>query len=90
MGWEVDPSGLAALLDRLHAWDPSMPLHITENGVARPHDARRADGSVDDQDRIGFAQPGPGIDAGVHRMVAGERQAHRPVLHDRDAPVMGE
>jgi beta-glucosidase len=54
MGWEVDPSGLAALLDRLHAWDPSMPLHITENGMACPDDVRRPDGSVDDQDRIDY------------------------------------
>ena len=54
MGWEVDPSGLAALLDRLHAWDPSMPLHVTENGVACPDDVRRDDGTVDDPDRIDY------------------------------------
>jgi beta-glucosidase len=54
MGWEVEPLGLRDLLDRLGSWDPRMPLHITENGVALPDDARRPDGSVDDAGRIEY------------------------------------
>jgi beta-glucosidase len=54
MGWEVDASGLVDLLDRLHAWNPSMPLHITENGAAYPDSVRAEDGSIDDQDRIEY------------------------------------
>ena len=54
MGWEVDPAGLDALLDRLHAWHPSMPLHITENGAAYPDSRRATDGTVDDPDRIDY------------------------------------
>jgi beta-glucosidase len=56
MGWEVDPSGLADLLERLTAWDPSMPLHITENGAAYSDAVRDADGAVDDQDRIDYVR----------------------------------
>jgi beta-glucosidase len=54
MGWEVEPLGLRDLLDRLGSWDPGMPLHITENGVALPDDSRRPDGSVDDAGRIDY------------------------------------
>ncbi len=54
MGWEVDPAGLADVLERLHAWNPAMPLHITENGAAYPDDRRLSDGSVDDPDRIDY------------------------------------
>ena len=56
MGWEVEPSGLADLLDRVHAWDPTMPLHITENGAAYPDVSRSADGSIDDPDRIDYVR----------------------------------
>jgi beta-glucosidase len=54
MGWEIEPLGLRDLLDRLHSWDPTMPLHITENGIALPDDVRRPDGSVDDPARIDY------------------------------------
>ncbi len=56
MGWEVEPSGLADVLDRVHAWNPDLPLHITENGAACPDDVRTGDGSVDDQDRIDYVR----------------------------------
>ncbi len=54
MGWEVEPSALGDLLERLRVWDPGMPLHITENGAAYPDTVRDASGSVDDQDRIDY------------------------------------
>jgi beta-glucosidase len=56
MGWEVEPLALRDLLDRLHVWDPAMPLHITENGVALPDDVRAPDGFVDDPGRISYLQ----------------------------------
>ena len=56
MGWEVEPSGLADVLDRVHAWNPDLPLHITENGAACPDDVRTGDGSVDDQDRMDYVR----------------------------------
>ena len=56
MGWEVEPLALRDLLDRLHAWDPAMPLHITENGVALPDSVRSPDGAVDDRGRISYLQ----------------------------------
>jgi beta-glucosidase len=61
MGWEVEPLALRDLLDRLHAWDPRMPLHITENGVALPDDVRREDGSIDDHGRIAYLRRHLGI-----------------------------
>lgn len=54
MGWEVEPAGLADLLDRLHAWNPTMPLHITENGAAYPDTVRDADGAIVDEKRIAY------------------------------------
>ena len=54
MGWEIDPTGLEAVLDRLHAWDPDLPKHVTENGMACPDDVRNTDGAIDDADRIDY------------------------------------
>jgi beta-glucosidase len=54
MGWEVDPTGLEAVLTRLHDWDPTLPQHVTENGMACPDDVRSGDGSIDDSDRIDY------------------------------------
>jgi beta-glucosidase len=54
MGWEVDPSSLAALLRSLHEQQPGLPLVVTENGAAYPDQTRRPNGSVDDQDRIDY------------------------------------
>jgi beta-glucosidase len=56
MGWEVEPAGLARVLDRVHEWDPDLPKHVTENGAAYPDDRRTADGSVDDSDRIEYVR----------------------------------
>ncbi len=61
MGWEVDPSGLSDLLERLRMWDPSMPLHITENGAAYPDATRKSDGTIDDQDRIEYVRRHLGV-----------------------------
>ncbi len=49
MGWEVQPDGLHEALARVHAFDPSLRLLVTENGAAFPdhlegdrvHDERR-------------------------------------------------
>jgi beta-glucosidase len=54
MGWEVDPTGLEAVLNRLHDWDPALPKHVTENGMASSDDVRAANGSLDDTDRIDY------------------------------------
>jgi beta-glucosidase len=54
MGWEVDPTGLKAVLDRLHAWNPDLPKHITENGMASSDGIRTGGGSIDDTDRIDY------------------------------------
>jgi beta-glucosidase len=51
MGWEVQPDGLHEALHKVHAYDPSVPLVVTENGAAFPdhregdrvHDPRRTD-----------------------------------------------
>ena len=52
-GWEVEPRGLEELLVTTHE-RVGVPLLVTENGAAFPDTARRPDGSVDDQDRIGY------------------------------------
>jgi beta-glucosidase len=49
MGWEVQPDGLYESLAKVHAYDPELPLLVTENGAAFPdkvegdrvHDPRR-------------------------------------------------
>jgi len=56
MGWEVDPDGLRRLLNWLHreyTGPAGAGLVITENGAAYP-DRAGADGSIEDQDRIGY------------------------------------
>ena len=53
IGWEVEPDGLEELLVDTHA-RTGLPLVVTENGAAYPDTDRRADGEVDDQDRIGY------------------------------------
>lgn len=47
MGWEIDPGGLAAILERVHAEYGPVTLYITENGAAYPD-------ALDDQDRIAY------------------------------------
>ncbi len=54
MGWEVQPDGLYEALGKVHAYDPSMRLVITENGAAFP-DHPRSD-RVPDPRRTAFYQ----------------------------------
>jgi beta-glucosidase len=53
MGWLIDPDGLYALLMRLSADAPGLPLYITENGCAA-EDYVNPDGQVNDLERIKF------------------------------------
>jgi beta-glucosidase len=55
MGWQIEPSGLAALLERIGRDYPGVPLLITENGAAFS-DAPSPDGRgrVADPDRISY------------------------------------
>jgi beta-glucosidase len=53
MGWEIRPRGLYEVLMRLHREYAPPPLIVTESGAAFP-DVRRADGTVDDADRIAY------------------------------------
>ncbi len=58
MGWEVDPDGLRKLLLWLHTTytgPAGTALVITENGAAYP-DLKGPDGTIDDQDRIGYVR----------------------------------
>ena len=66
MGWEIDPDGLHAILTRVAAEYPPVPLVVTENGAAFD-DAPGPDGAVDDPERIAY------IDAhlrAAHRAIA--------------------
>ena len=54
MGWEVQPDGLYEALSMVHAYDPSVPLVVTENGAAFPD--RLVDGHVHDIRRTAFYQ----------------------------------
>ena len=53
MGWEIYPDGLHDVLMRLHRDYHVKALYVTENGAAFP-DVRRADGTIDDRDRIDY------------------------------------
>jgi beta-glucosidase len=53
MGWEIHPRGLYEVLMRLHRDYAAPPLIVTESGAAFP-DLRRADGTIDDPDRIAY------------------------------------
>ena len=58
MGWDVDPDGLRKLLLWLHTTytgPAQTALVITENGAAYP-DEPGPDGTIDDQDRIGYVR----------------------------------
>ncbi|MBZ5739605.1 GH1 family beta-glucosidase [Nocardioides mangrovi] len=56
IGWEVDDSGLEAILLQTHERTGGVPMVITENGAACPDDTlvEGAAGEVDDQDRIDY------------------------------------
>ncbi|HSK52787.1 MAG TPA: GH1 family beta-glucosidase [Clostridia bacterium] len=53
MGWAIVPEALAEQLARLRADYPSIPLYITENGMAE-QDSVGADGTVRDTRRIDY------------------------------------
>jgi beta-glucosidase len=53
IGWRVDATALTALLLRLHADYPDLPMMITENGAAYP-DVVSEDGAVHDPDRVAY------------------------------------
>jgi len=54
MGWEVNPSGLRTLLERLTAEYPDLPpLYVTENGSAYD-DEVADDGAVHDAQRVAY------------------------------------
>ncbi|MCW2614889.1 MAG: broad-specificity cellobiase [Frankiales bacterium] len=54
MGWEVDATGLVEVLRTLADQLPGLPVRVTENGAAFDDQGRRDDGSVQDDDRIGY------------------------------------
>jgi beta-glucosidase len=53
MGWEIYPSGLGHVIDRLAHEYRAPTIYVTENGAAFPDTSLR-DGRVDDGDRIAF------------------------------------
>ncbi|GAA4726955.1 GH1 family beta-glucosidase [Phytohabitans rumicis] len=53
MGWQIEPAGLTALLERIARDYPGTPLLITENGAAFA-DKAGPDGQVTDADRIAY------------------------------------
>ncbi|MCL3837432.1 GH1 family beta-glucosidase [Aeromicrobium duanguangcaii] len=53
-GWDIDPGGLAEVLDQVRRDYPPIPIYITENGAAFDDDVLSAEGTIDDQDRIDF------------------------------------
>jgi beta-glucosidase len=53
IGWEVDAAGLEQVLVDTHR-RTGLPVLVTENGAAYPDDVLAPDGTVDDQDRIGY------------------------------------
>ena len=52
MGWEVDPSGLSAVLRDTARALPGVPLWVTENGAAYADHV--VDGEVYDPDRVSY------------------------------------
>lgn len=52
-GWEVDPSGLTALLSRVRDEYSPGPFYVTENGAAY-YDYRGPDGAVHDPERVSY------------------------------------
>ncbi|MGZ3794052.1 MAG: family 1 glycosylhydrolase, partial [Bdellovibrio sp.] len=43
LGWEIYPQGLGILLSEIHTKYPSLPIIITENGIADSKDINRAE-----------------------------------------------
>lgn len=55
MGWEIFPDGLERFLTRTAAnHTGTLPLYVTENGMAAPDLARTADDRVADADRVAY------------------------------------
>ncbi len=53
MGWEIEPSGLVDVLDRIRRYTGELPLYITENGSAFA-DEVAPDGGVHDVERTAY------------------------------------
>jgi beta-glucosidase len=53
VGWSIDPSGLSDLFARLRRDYPSIPMYVTENGIALD-DEIGPDGTVADPRRIDY------------------------------------
>ena len=66
MGWEIEPSGLHAMLVRVHEEYPGTPVVVTENGAAFD-DRVDSDGAVHDEDRRSFLE---GHLRACHRAIA--------------------
>ena len=49
MGWPIHPEAMLDVLEMAHAYQPNLPLYITENGAAYPD--RVTGGRVEDEDR---------------------------------------
>ncbi|MFV2097244.1 GH1 family beta-glucosidase [Micromonospora sp. LOL_013] len=54
MGWQIQPSGLTALLSKLGRDYPGVPMIITENGAAFPDQLHPDGDRVDDTDRVAY------------------------------------
>ena len=57
MGWEVFPQGLTKILNRqVKSYSKTIPIHITENGMAGHDKLVDKTGIINDQDRIKYYQ----------------------------------
>ncbi|MFY1634426.1 GH1 family beta-glucosidase [Solwaraspora sp. WMMB335] len=54
MGWQIQPSGMTALLEKLGRDYPGVPLMITENGAAFPDQPDAGGDQVADTSRIDY------------------------------------
>ena len=54
MGWQIQPSGLTALLTKLGRDYPGVPMIITENGAAFPDQLHPDGDRVEDRDRVAY------------------------------------
>ena len=68
---------------RTHLHHPAVRLRRVERRRPRSE-------AVQDEDDVGFLQPWRGVCPRRHRVVGGERELHRPVLHDRYRPDVGD
>jgi len=56
MGWEFYPKGLSYFINRIHhEYDQTIPIYITENGMAN-NDRINSKGDIEDLDRIEYFQ----------------------------------